>query len=82
MATPGRRMGIALIPHNYFAEDPSMSSRNSIRVDMTDRAETGNRTVRVQRYSVPNDVRCVGNATDFYDLVAEDSQLLFVGDES
>ena len=35
--TPGMDLSFFLLPYNYFPEDPSMASRDSIRIQAKDR---------------------------------------------
>ncbi|ESO96448.1 hypothetical protein LOTGIDRAFT_159859 [Lottia gigantea] len=62
--TPGKHLSFLLSPHNYFTEDPSMSSRDQVRVEYKDKDKPKD-GVRVTRYFESPEAQCVGRDFDF-----------------
>ncbi|KAK6182675.1 hypothetical protein SNE40_010303 [Patella caerulea] len=64
--TPGKHLTFLISPHNYFPEDPSMSSRDQVRVQLKEPSNP-KAGVRVDRYFNKPNTACVSNykETDF-----------------
>lgn len=73
-ATPGKELTFALIPFNFFGEDPSMASRDAVRVD----AETENNSLKMERYGMPPFTNCLPPAYN-YTAFLTSADALFLG---
>ena len=72
--TPGMDLSVFLLPYNYFPEDPSMASRDSIRIEPKKNPAAG---VRYTRYNKPNDLTCLPPANRYQELLQKNPRLLF-----
>ncbi|XP_029646561.1 putative amine oxidase [copper-containing] [Octopus sinensis] len=70
--TVGEHHSFFLLPFNYFNEDPSVGSRNAIRMERLDDGE-----LKIQRYGVSNKQQCVPKSSKFDDLVTRNPNLMF-----
>ncbi|XP_050403841.1 putative amine oxidase [copper-containing] [Patella vulgata] len=71
-ATTGNEMSITFLPYNYFPEDPSVGSRDAIRVDA--KSENKGR-VTFQRHGTPFKFTCPPQQPDFEQILKNGSVL-------
>ncbi|GAB1611009.1 putative amine oxidase [copper-containing] [Argonauta hians] len=72
--TVGEQHSFFLLPFNYFNEDPSVGSRNAIRMDVQD-----NGKLSINRHGISNKQQCVPKYSNFDDILSKNPNLLFGG---
>lgn len=73
-ATVGTQLSLFLTPFNYFPEDPSMASRDAVRVSPRVREQPMKGAV-VERYNMTADLQCIPKISVFEDLGENSSEL-------
>lgn len=73
--TPGGHLQFFLLPYNYFDEDPSMASRNAIRIQPAE-GQDGLSLV-INRYGLNSTRKCVPKPTSFYDRLMNNPDMIF-----
>lgn len=79
VATAAQELVFALLPFNFFDEDPSMASRDAVRVDAV--LEDEKLTLKIDRNQMSESVHCIPQTYDYRSL-SESANSLFVGLES
>ncbi|ESO92383.1 hypothetical protein LOTGIDRAFT_120790 [Lottia gigantea] len=74
-ATTGNEMSISFLPFNYFTEDPSMGSRDAVRVDSKIKSKGQKADVTIERYGTPHKFSCLAKQYDFQKIVNNASVL-------
>ncbi|KAK3083475.1 hypothetical protein FSP39_023631 [Pinctada imbricata] len=74
--TPGMDLSFFLLPYNYFPEDPSMASRDSVRIEpkMKNNANVG---INFIRHSKPRYKRCLPKKNMYQELLQKNPGILF-----
>ncbi|KAK6188975.1 hypothetical protein SNE40_005040 [Patella caerulea] len=74
--TVGGHLSFMLTPFNYFEEDPSMSSRDAIRISPKDKTRPLD-GANVERYDMPAGTSCVKDTESLENMLTNSSRFLF-----
>ncbi|KAK3098052.1 hypothetical protein FSP39_015608 [Pinctada imbricata] len=74
--TPGMDLSFFLLPYNYFPEDPSMASRDSVRIEPKTK-NNANVGINFIRHSKPRYKRCLPKKNMYQELLQKNPGILF-----
>ncbi|KAK3096627.1 hypothetical protein FSP39_001874 [Pinctada imbricata] len=75
VATAGKSLSFSLLPFNFFEEDPSIASRNFVRITPKDPTDS-RKGLHIERYGTKETYSCIPPSYD-YNILRKDGSSIF-----